>query len=300
MAVQQYPVYDCLSHTTPSMNKMKPLFACCLVIFLLSSCTRYAYYQSPLQANTQGYKAIPLHQEGVASATYASGGFTAGGANELLSDGVWAFLGGLHRSHNFGHFQAYYGLTGSLGSYTVKEVTQSESNVYFNRNLNDSLISQLAGHKFFGTWGANAGINLVLPFDNGGEWRAVGGEVSWNNEFGDYLRFRQKLPDTAANLIDRNRQYFTLSLTTDLILPIKDGSVGFKFSFSGSPRTFNGYNKNRIPTTYSPAYFSQTYHVTKNMVTGYLQLNTGTKAMNIQLGANVRLGPSQQIKKAGR
>lgn len=273
------------------MNKMRPLFACCMMIFFLSSCIRYAYYQSPLQANTQAYKAIPLHQEGVAAATYASGAFTGGGANDQLRDGLWAFLGGLHRSHNFGHFQAYYGLTGSLGTYHVKAIAQNpEPSSYNNRNLNDSLIRQMAGNKFFGTWGANAGINVVLPFENGGEWRVVGGEVSWNNEFGDYLRFRQKLPDTAANLIDRNRQYLTLSLSTDVIFPVNNGSIGFKFSFSGTPRTINGHNRDRSPTTYSPAYFSQTIHVTKKNVTGYLQWNLGTKAANMQFGANVRLG----------
>jgi hypothetical protein len=283
------------------MDKMRPLIALCFLIFLVSSCTRYAYYQNPMHTNTNGYKAVPLHSEGIKTATYAEGALTFGGANDHLSDGFSALLGGIHRSHNFGHFQAYYGLTGALGSYKVADVHQTNSsgrNTYFNHSLNDSLINSMAGHKFFGSWGANGGINVVWPFDNGIEWRVLGAEVSWNNEFGNYQRFREKLPDTAANMIDHHRQFLTIGISTSIAFPTSHGSAGFKWAIAGSPRIVKGYDKEGVPADYSSSYFSQTFHITNQRITAYVQWNIGFKAMGMQLGSNVYLG--RLVNKKGR
>ncbi|WP_315816080.1 hypothetical protein [Paraflavitalea speifideaquila] len=151
---------------------MKQLFITCfLVIVILSSCTRYAYFQHPMHTNTNAYKTIPTKGEHIASATFASGSITTGGANDDHRDGFTAFLGSVYRSHNLGHFQAWYGVSGALGRYKVTSVT-NDRDQYRNDNMNDSLINARQGGKFFGSWGAMGGINVVIPFTmavNGGQ-----------------------------------------------------------------------------------------------------------------------------------
>lgn len=268
---------------------MRKLVTFILLMILLTGCTRYAYFQSPLHTNTNSYKAIPTNRDKTPSAVYASGAITTGGANDNNRDGFTALIGSLHRSHNWGHFQAYYGLSGTLGRYKVDSVSNGTS-LYRNNSMNDSLINARSGSKFFGSWGMVSGINFVWPFRGGGEWRVIGTELSWNQEFGKYLDFRQQLPDRAANLIDKNRRFLTIGVSTDLLLPITNGYLGVKMGGVFNPRSLKGYNKEGFPTTYSSSYFSNTFHLTLSRVTGFLQMNFGTYAVGLQLGANLRLG----------
>src|SRR4029079_15802275 len=97
-----------------------------------------------------------------------------------------------------------------------------------NSNLNDSLINLHAGNNFFGSVGFVGGVDFVAPFDNGGEWRIVGVEDCWQQDFGKYLSFRKGLPDPAANIISRYDQYTTISLGTEVLLKTKRGAMGYK------------------------------------------------------------------------
>ncbi|MEJ0080084.1 MAG: hypothetical protein WDM78_03765 [Puia sp.] len=54
--------------------------------------------------------------------------------------------------------------------------------------------------KFFGSYGVSGGINIVNASGKH-EWRALGIEVTIQNEFGNYSDFRKSLPDSAANVI---------------------------------------------------------------------------------------------------
>lgn len=258
-----------------------------LLAILLTGCTQYAYYQSPMHANTAIYKPIPLKKDSCSSAIYANGALTTGGTNENLRDGVKAFLGSLHKSHNFGMFQAYYGVSGALGRYRVERVYNS-TNSYRNENLNDSLINGLSGNKFFGSYGAVGGINVVMPFRSG-EWRIIGTEISLTNEFGRYLDFRNSLPDTAANIIERKKTLFAMSISTDLIFALPNGSVGYKMAGSVGTNTLRGFDKNRKPIAYSLGYFSHCLHYESHRYSGSLQLTTGSYALYLQAGISVRL-----------
>ena len=275
-----------LTHYT--MRKIIP-FA--LLIILFTGCKEYAYYQSPLHTNTHPYKTIPLKSEERAVATYASGVLTAGGANDKYRDGYIGALGSGYRAHNFGRFQGFYGISGSWGSYKVDSIHNSRDsrNRYVASTVNDSLINKAAGRKSWGSIGGFAGINFVIPFRKGGEWRMLGAEMSWTHELGSYYDFRRKLPDTAANLIDRSRNFLTLALSTELVGSLKNGSISYKLAGGGSFRKMPGYAHDGTPMDYTSGFMSQTLAVTVNRVTLFSEWKIGSYSMGIHLGANVRL-----------
>lgn len=229
---------------------------------------------------------MPLLKDSLAAATYASGIFAGGGANQHQRDNINSFIGSVYRAHNFGQlFQGYYGLTGQLGNYTVKPYTIDPLSSYYN--LDDSVINARSGNKFFGGLGLSGGINIVKSF-NGGEWRAAMFEVSWMQEFGEYKSFRKNLPDTVANLIDKHGNYMTFAFGTELLIALRNGSTGFKFTRVFYPRTLPRSEEDKNKEAW-PGYLSMTFHVTVNRITGFGQLNFGTHAIGSQLGINCRI-----------
>lgn len=251
-----------------------PLFA---AMMLITSCVTKSYFQSPLSANTNSYRAIPLKSDSMKAATYLSATFTNGGANEQR-DGLIGFIGSLHRGHQLGAFQGYYGVTGMAGNYRIDKASIKSS---------DPAMKALADNKFFGAYGVVGGINVVLPFSSGSEWRIIGTELSWQKEFGAYKNFRKQLPDSLADIIERHSGYFTFGFATDLVVRLwRNGSIGYKIGFVSSSRTLR--NKSNTDSV-KPGYFSQTLHLSKQKYTGFLQLNFGTYAMSMQLGLNYRL-----------
>jgi len=254
-----------------------------LFMILLSSCSQYAYYQSPFQGNTASYKAMPLYSDSVRSAVYASAAFISGGSNYQYRDGLNAGVVNIYRTHTSQNLQAFYGITGTAGNYHVAPYKGDVK----NQNLDTADVNKGTGGKFWGGWGINGGISLNVPF-NKHEWR-VGTELSYQQEFGKLLDFRKQLPDTAANLIEQRKNYYTLSFGSDWVFHISDGAIGFKLAYVTSLRRLRGFDKEKNTYFRIPCYFSETFHVTLNRVTTYAQWNIGTYAMNFQLGLNYRL-----------
>jgi len=269
--------------------KLTLLLNLTVIILGLSGCTRYAYYQSPFHGNTSTYRTIPLRSDSSKSAFYVSGAYLGGGANENDRDGYNGFTWAAYRSHQFGYFDAYYGITGTLGNYTVKPYDSLGYYDQYNQNINTALINKLAGNKFFGGLGAIGGVNFVVPMGRTGEWR-IGVEGNWQREFGEYLDFRNKLPDTAANLIDRKAGYMTISFGSDLVFKTRHGSIGIKMTSVHPMRRETYFDGSRIPSRYTSGYFSQTFHLTVNRITGFWQVNFGDHIAASQLGLNFRLG----------
>jgi hypothetical protein len=275
---------------------MRSSLLLCLLVFLifLTSCrVNYGYFQSPFQTNTSSYKTIPLHSDSARSAIYASGVFTIGSANDRWRDGMGGFLGSVYRSHTSRYVQGYYGLTGMIGGYHIKSygIPDPLAGITYdqNKNLDESLIDSMAGSKIWGGMGITGGIDFSLPY-NRNEWRILVLEGSWQQEFGRYLDFRKNIPDTAANLIDHRKHYFTISVGTEVVVHTRKGQVGYKMAVISSTRNLYGFNKDRLPFTRTPGYWSQTFHLSVNKVTGFTQLNFGTYAMSWQLGFSYLLG----------
>lgn len=264
------------------------LIACLFIAVTLSSCLHKAYYQHPVQANIPTYHVVPVASDSLASATFISGAFSLGGMNENLRDNVFSLQAGLHRSHVINKIRLYYGASAAVGSYTIKHYDYYSYSPYY---ADTSYINKNAGTKFWGAYGAYAGISASARMGRRGEWRYLGLEGNLYNEFGNYYNFRKNMPDSAATTIDRKQYIGSLGISTELIFKGRSGNkFGMKFAFGSYLRNLRYYSLHNSYSTHDHLlYFSNTYNFTVQKTTTYIQLNVATHAANVQFGVNYRL-----------
>jgi hypothetical protein len=250
----------------------------------------HSYYLSLLDLNSHYYHTIPMVADSKKSAVYISGAYTKGGSNYNLRDDLFGFHGNIHRSQDLGHFQTYYGLGLILGSYMVSPYDSYFSSPPDYRN--DTVFRIGASNHFWGSLGFNGGINLVVPFRSG-EWRIIGLETSLQYEFGDYLNFRKSLKDSAVDILATNHGTKTLGISTEFLRRSKKGvEFGYKLSFGASFVSGATYQGDSSRNT--PVYFSNTFHLTRERVTGFVQFNIGTHCDSFQMGLNFRRGKNKR------
>ena len=279
-----------------------------IFLTLLNSCIpeRRAYFLAPQNAAANSYHSIPMKSDSLRSTIYVNGVFRNGSSNDRQSDHVWSLEGSMHRSHNFDMFQAYYGANLTLGSYNISDYYRSTYQYgggYFGTYYPvDTPYHIPASNKFFGAYGVFGGINLVFShvhekYHRHSEWRALGLETSLQNEFGDYNRFRKNLSDTGANINFRNSFSAYLGLYTEWVWTTRNKTeAGVKLTWGLCINPENNYYK-YLESPITPLLnFSVSYHITKNHYTGFVQINLGTYADNIQFGLTYRLTK----KKSGR
>jgi hypothetical protein len=258
-----------------------------ILLFLFSSCVTNSYFTSPTNGNSVPYHTIPLKADSTKGATYASGLFTAGGANSGWRDGLYSFQGRIYRGENFGSFQAYYGANISIGNYHVSNYT------LYEHPYDTGRFQIPTSNQYYGTYGFNGGINTVIPFPKGrGEWRAIGIETSVIKEFGNYYNFRKALVDSSADVIFRNNITGTLGISTDIIGRSRGGTeFGYKAAVGFMLNPISDYTHVYNPGDVNPIlYASHTLHLTKQNVTGFLQFNISTyHAGSIQFGFSYKL-----------
>lgn len=273
------------------MESMIPnrLTALCCGVFFLIGCKEYAYYQSPFQGVTSSYRAMPAAGDSVHAATYISGHFFTGGANDRLRDEYNGFTASVHRGTRFGHFRSFYGASLVLGNYSVDPVGTGNPRIETSYPDYD-LLNSRAGSKFFGGVGAGGGLYLTEPFRNGGEWRVLGVEMNYLREFGAYYKFRSNLPDSAANIIERSANYMSIGFHSDFEFRIRRGYTGLKLGAVFSLHSLSDRSSIGYADRVLPGYFSFTYHATWQRTTGFLQFNAGTHSANLMMGINCRLG----------
>lgn len=271
---------------------MKPFLTVFLLCtsFFFTSCYRYGIYQHSMVLNSNPYQAIPLKQDSSKSAIYAGANLIGGYVNHRLNDGTGGIQATIHQGTNFGSFQAHYGVNGSLGFYRAADYGQLNS-YYYNPNLNNYLIDSINGTKMFGSVGISAGINTVIPFDNGGEWRIVGLEFThqyeWDNS---YSNFRRKISIQDANVVEHTRHFSTLGLSSEFLLKFNEkenfsykilggaslGNLRFYESFTADYQTFR-------------TFLAQYLQYTSGRGTYYLQGSFGYYSISGMLGFNLRL-----------
>jgi hypothetical protein len=256
-----------------------------LCIFLFTSCYRSAYYLSSLNANSNGYKEIPLQSDSLKAASYLGANLRFGIANFAWRDALYSFTASFHRSHNWKGLQAFYGANFSAGAYYVYPYHATVSDDY----IDTTYINKHAGSKFFGSAGLQGGINYVIPINNkGSEWRVIGLEVAVQKEMGDYLNFRKQLPDSAARIITRTNLFTNIGLTTEVLKRKRRYSLGMRFA---AGIALPVYHDSHTSNTSLPFYFSPAFHFTRKHITSFLQLNiTHAYAFGLQFGAQYRLG----------
>ncbi len=287
------------------MFMYKKVVAAIPIICMFQACvvTSQSYYLSPQNANSNPYHSLPLVADSIKGATYGSFIFTTGNANYQGRDYLSAFQTSIYRSNNFGKVQAYYGANLTLGVYHVGEFY----NIMYRYDPSifgpisdpiDTTYHIPATRTTFGSYGVSGGINYVIPFSKG-EWRALGVETSLQNEFGNYVGFRNGLPDTAATIIFRQKFTGTIGLYTDLLWrDHHKNEWGFKFSVGEviNPQSnYSIYQKVVYPATpttniFPLSYFSTAFHMSNGPYAGFIQINFGTYEDNFQVGVSYRLG----------
>jgi hypothetical protein len=272
--------------------KIKRLIIPSLLIFLLEGCFthRQAYYFSPFNGNHSTYNPIPLISDSMSSASYAGQSITTGSANYRSHDKLTSFKTRLHRSHSGTKFQFYYGADMTLGYYDVKPYDTFSSRFIVDF-LNAETINRNAGKKFFGGFGLSGGLDYVLSLGNRTEWRVMGIESSYNNEFGEYLTFRRLLPDSAVTAIVRSKLYGTLGLSTEIVARIGMGNGGVKLGYGWI--LGNAYNHIYDPWPNDPRikfrYFFMVFQYTLRRWSWFTDFNFGTRTTQVQFGTSFRI-----------
>lgn len=270
--------------------KTAKIFFYFFVIILLTGCIgRQAYYVSPFNGLNNPYHTIPLQKDSLKSAFYAKGSLAFGNANDFGGDKTFAGYAGLSHSHNFGDFQAFYGVGFSAGSYKVDRFYEQGN----NRTVNPSIINANAGRKSFSGYGFDGGINFTIPIGRG-EWRIMGVETSLRKEGGKFLAFRNALPDSAATLIIRNDYYATAGGYSEIIGHGNEFIYGFKLGI-GTVLGSDYSKENIIDSDFKANGLKYNYqnlvlHFSKRKWTGFIQFNEATKASNFLIGSNYRFG----------
>jgi hypothetical protein len=265
--------------------KIKHLLLLTLIPLVLSSCLRRAYFLNPLHGNNQPYRSLPMVSDSSHHAAYAHGSFSAGGANDQLSDGVVSLQGSVYQAHTFQNVQLYYGVTGTIGNYHMN------THHHYNDVPNSDYLKSLDGDNFFGAAGGIGGFDFVVPFASGSEWRVFGIEGSVLKEFGDYLSVRRSIPDSAVSGIDRNDVHGSLSFGTNIIKRFRrsGNAFGFKLAYVVGTNRVREYIDGGYISSFRPGFLSSTFHFTANRITGFGQFNFGHYVANVQFGVNYRL-----------
>ena len=268
------------------------------ILSLFSSCLahRQGMYLSPLDSQTIPYHTIPFKSDSLGSAIYGSLVYTAGTANDKGVDWVHAGQAFIYRSHNLGHFQAYYGVNIGLGIYGLSDFYNSHYTLGTPALIGggdkpiDTFYHIPANKYSFGNYGISGGINGVKILGRQ-EWRYLGFEMTLQKEFGNYYSFRKNLPDTAANIIFKNNITGTIGIYTDALWQNRYRTqFGFKFSLNMLINPQSNYTWQNTYSIFPIACFSTTFHITEKQFTGFIQSNFGTKAASFQIGTNYRIG----------
>ncbi|HLY68787.1 MAG TPA: hypothetical protein VKR53_03590 [Puia sp.] len=257
----------------------------------LQSCFRFAYYVSPFDTNNNTYHAIPLRSDSVKSALLVSGSFFSGITNELGErDGIYDFRTNIYRTHNIGFFELYYGLDLTLGNYAVNKYDSFGN----SHTVNYTIINKNAGSKFFGGVGLNGGFDFAIPLGKS-EWR-IGLEFSEQNEFGNYLKFRKELSDSAATFIARDPSFVTISWTSEFAFRTKYGSWGLKLA---SGKVLNGaYQQlNQSINQGSESFYNMSFafQYTNKRFTGFIMESISPLTLSIQLGCIYQILKNKKI-----
>jgi hypothetical protein len=256
---------------------------------LFCRCSTYhAYFQSPFHGGSETYHAIPLKSDSLRSATYVSGVHTLGWANDDVRDNIFSFSGSFHRSHNFGSFQGFYGASATVGSYYVGNY--SDYNYGYNTSGRTLRTIPNTGGKFFGGYSAGGGIDVVVPFARGSEWRVAGVSFTLQKEYGDYRSFRKTLPDSLADVIFNNNLIGVLGLSTEVAFKGRHGVIAYKLMLAedilNTKDNYRGFDN----AHYATVFFQQTLSLTVRRVTGFVQFSVGDRLFNAQSGVGYQLG----------
>jgi len=167
--------------------------------FLLSSCSRF--YAPVLYNNNASYQPKPLSTDSVKSANYVSGGLEWVPGIDFY-DNIYMGQVSFDRANTFKFITVAYGAFGYAGAYQNTSIQQGDPN-YFDS-------------KSFAGFGGRASASFFIPLNPSVDFRIIGIELDYSNEFGDYSTFRNTMRNVDGFHTDINNQLFSGGLTTEV------------------------------------------------------------------------------------
>lgn len=259
------------------------------------SCSRKAYYVSPVFGSNTPYHTVPLKNEKVASALYGSASLQVASANDEATDVSSNLQLNAYRTHNLGVIQAYYGGGLTLGLYNVMEFDTSR---ILNTYIDAKTINAHAGNLFYGTGNIHGGMHVAIPLSssvNAPEWR-LGSKIAIHKEFGNYLSFRKSLNPDSVTGVAASNTLGSISGYTELMFPGTHGPIGLQLEVSvmqGKQYRDIYFGKADIPGGRYMC-INGTVNTTRNQTTIYVQGTLGTRTLGIHLGVNYCLTSRQK------
>ncbi|CAN5740658.1 hypothetical protein BH10BAC2_BH10BAC2_45590 [soil metagenome] len=167
-----------------------------------------------------------------------------------------------------------------------------------NPDFDTAVINKNAGDKFFGSANLGAGINIAIPMGNFGEWRILGITGSLQNEFGQYLQFRQNLEKNNVHVtgLIASNILATTGISSELAFATKTGSFSFHTQLNfllGKSYFYTDYGTEGQIQDKRYTYVSNSFALTVHRFTGFAQVNTGRHMSNFGMGINYSLLPKK-------
>lgn len=197
-----------------------------LLILTISviSCSSPRIYTTGSYATIKSYTDKPLYKGEKESATYVSGDIAIGSheqredAEDHFKDNKTLFSAKIHRSTSRSFFNYYYGAGFAMGSYKFKRgysnlVKDGEKSAFYNFNLKTGI-----------------NINYNRPKM---EWRFIGIEFTYLNEFGPYqdkLKYLIESNDNGLEIINE-KSLFTYNLYSEYVFKSTKNEDGFLIGF---------------------------------------------------------------------
>jgi hypothetical protein len=209
------------------MKAYYPLIALICILYSCGVMGPVDYrYGSPLSKRKQMYMPKPMSSDTVKTANYVSAGVSKdNGIDQNFSDDLISGLLIYNRSQTFTNFSYSVGGYGFAGLYqnnvTTSGLSDSKTQVgsaYFKSNG-------------FYSYGLQTSACFVTML-NKTELRLIGLELSYNNEFGDYLRYRKTASQQPYIYTDKFSENFNVGLSTELIFHAQqdlENQFGFRF-----------------------------------------------------------------------
>jgi hypothetical protein len=259
------------------------------------SCSRKAYYVSPVFGSNTPYHTVPLKNEKVASTLYGSASLQASSANDEATDVSSNLQLNAYRTHNLGFIQAYYGGGLTLGLYNVQEFDTSRVR---NAYIDVKVINAHAGDLFYGTGNIHGGMHVAIPLSssvNAPEWR-LGSKIAIHKEFGKYLSFRKSLNPDSVTGVATSSTLGSISGYTEFMFPTSNGVIGMQLEVSimqGKQYRDIYFGKGDMPGGRYMC-INGTLNTTRKQTTLYMQGTLGTRMLGIHAGVNYLLTSRQK------
>jgi hypothetical protein len=174
----------------------------------LSSCSPgivNKYYDPALLLADISYQPKPMASDSLKSAIYISGGINQ---REMQSesnsyDMINMLQFDVNRAHTFNYINASYGFFAMGGYFKNGLINNGEPHVFDKKN--------------FSAIGLRGSLNTFYTKNNV-DYRLLGIELSYSQEFGNYSKFRKSLQNQQYYYSIDNTKLFTAGVTTEMIV----------------------------------------------------------------------------------